>query len=440
MSSFNNLKMRNKLFAMLTLPLLGLLVLSVWGLVNKKQEANEMAQLQSLAGLAVKISAVVHETQKERGATALFIGSNGEKFNQELREQRVETDKKIAALRSYLETFNVDEVDNAFSKKLSGSMSTLSMIKEKRKKINYLSLNAKEAIAFYTNLNGSFLGAISTITNLSTNPELSMLLVSYVNFLQGKERAGIERAVLSNTFANGYFLPGMSRKFGELVAAQNTYFDNFNSFAPEKLKSVFRKKLHGDITDEVNRMRNLAFEHMADKDQFGVEAEDWFKTKTAEINRMKQVENEVNRYFLSRTSAIESNARSSFNILVILVLLFISITIYTALSASKKIERPLLQITEVAEKVSNGDLEHEVDYTGNDEIGLLANAFRQLIQSEQEKANVALNIAQGNLNVEFVVKSKMDVLGNAMLQMKQALQEKAEAMSTMVQNLKTSRE
>ena len=43
--------------------------------------------------LAVSISNLVHETQKERGATAGYVGSKGKKFTKRLPAQRLLTDK-----------------------------------------------------------------------------------------------------------------------------------------------------------------------------------------------------------------------------------------------------------------------------------------------------------------------------------------------------------
>ena len=45
------------------------------------------------------------------------------------------------------------------------------------------------------------------------------------------------------------------------------------------------------------------------------------------------------------------------------------------------ITRPLLQLTEVAEKVNSGDYECALDYKGNDEVGILTKTFNNLTAS-----------------------------------------------------------
>ncbi len=88
MSSFSNLKMVNKLGILVGVPLIGVLVFS-WMLFTAKYAVyKEMRLFENLTSLSVKIGALVHETQKERGRTAGFIGGGGKKFITELPAQR----------------------------------------------------------------------------------------------------------------------------------------------------------------------------------------------------------------------------------------------------------------------------------------------------------------------------------------------------------------
>src|SRR5689334_21739359 len=75
------------LFA-LFVPSLGLVLASSIIVAEKRATVSEMQKLTSLAGLATHVSALVHELQKERGASALFLGSKGQAMQHELPEQR----------------------------------------------------------------------------------------------------------------------------------------------------------------------------------------------------------------------------------------------------------------------------------------------------------------------------------------------------------------
>ncbi len=82
---------------------------------------------------------------------------------------------------------------------------------------------------------------------------------AYVNFLLAKERAGIERAVLTNTFARNSFAPGLFKKFNVLVTAQNTYSDVFLSLATNEQVAFFKEKMSAPPIASVNEMRKVAF-------------------------------------------------------------------------------------------------------------------------------------------------------------------------------------
>ena len=58
----------------------------------------EMDRFEGLVGLASRISAFVHEAQRERGASSLFLGAQGAQFGPELAAQRRRTDAALAAL------------------------------------------------------------------------------------------------------------------------------------------------------------------------------------------------------------------------------------------------------------------------------------------------------------------------------------------------------
>mgnify|MGYP003424011539 FL=1 len=98
------MKIRGKLFLMLLLPVLGMFGFSAYLLWEKWHVVDEMKTLGVMSGLSVTASGLTHELQRERGMSAGYVGSHGEKFGKELDAQRPVTDRKVADLRTYLET------------------------------------------------------------------------------------------------------------------------------------------------------------------------------------------------------------------------------------------------------------------------------------------------------------------------------------------------
>src|SRR5207244_2868036 len=91
---------------------------------------------------------------------------------------------------------------------------------------------------------------------------------------------------------------------------------------------------------------------------------------------------------------------------------------------AKSITEPLTHLITVAREIGDsGDLDQNIDIHRNDEIGALATTFNNMVAYLKEMAGVSMAVAEGDLTVEVVPRSKRDTLGNAFLRMSHGLQE-----------------
>ncbi|MBE9535658.1 MAG: nitrate- and nitrite sensing domain-containing protein, partial [Proteobacteria bacterium] len=155
-----DLKIKHKLGLMILFPVLYLVYLCAVDVINKQHVVDETQQISSLGDLAVNISALVHELQKERGATAGFLGSKGAKFVTELPAQRKLTDEKITALNSFLGSFDQAPFGEEFGAFLGKALAEIKKIGSTRGSVNSLDIKLGAALAYYTNMNGAFLNSI----------------------------------------------------------------------------------------------------------------------------------------------------------------------------------------------------------------------------------------------------------------------------------------
>ncbi len=95
-----------------------------------------------------------------------------------------------------------------------------------------------------------------------------------------------------------------------------------------------------------------------------------------------------------------------------------------AFLTAKSITEPLTHLITVAREIGDsGDLDQSIDIHRNDEIGALATTFNNMVAYLKEMASVSMAVAEGDLAVEVVPRSKRDTLGNAFLRMSHGLQE-----------------
>ncbi|HMQ55520.1 MAG TPA: methyl-accepting chemotaxis protein, partial [Anaerolineae bacterium] len=94
-------------------------------------------------------------------------------------------------------------------------------------------------------------------------------------------------------------------------------------------------------------------------------------------------------------------------------LLLIGAISVAAFFIARSISRPLVAVSQVAARLAEGDVDQEVTVRRQDEIGRLADAFRQMISYQRQMAAGAEQLAQGDLRVKIAPQSERDVLGHA---------------------------
>ncbi|MBF0320893.1 MAG: nitrate- and nitrite sensing domain-containing protein [Nitrospirae bacterium] len=403
----DNVKLKTKLVLLLILPLAGFLYFSITGIADRYVALKEMKSLHTLAALATNISALVHEAQKERGMTAGFIGSKGSKFTTELPAQRTKTDERIKELNDFLQGFDPKSYGSGFKEKLDLALKHLAALKDKRDAASALKIPAPEAIGYYSTTIADFLNLVSDIAGLSTNADVVKSAVAYINFLQGKERAGIERATISNTFAAGSFSPGMFVKFTSLVAAQETYNSMFFSFAADAQKEFYKSRMAGKTIDEVERMRKIAVEKSAEGN-FNIDPTYWFNTMTDKINLLKEVENRLSDDLVAKAGALEKSARGYLLFYIILSVILTALTVAITYVTSSGILRQLggepSAVVAIAQQVAGGDL--TVSFGSAKATGLYA-AMKEMVENLQ---GVVTNVMAAS---KAVTSASQDVMENA---------------------------
>lgn len=124
-----------------------------------------------------------------------------------------------------------------------------------------------------------------------------------------------------------------------------------------------------------------------------------------------------------REAQVQVNAALTTLLIVSLIsgLLVLAAMSFLAWIVGSRIAMPIIRIKDIATEIARGDLTQTVDVTSNDEVGELAESFRDMTASLQRKAKAAEEIARGNLAVEIEIASNADVLGKSMQSMKNSI-------------------
>jgi methyl-accepting chemotaxis protein len=398
MNHLYKLNFKYKLLTMLLIPVLGLVWFSqaeVRRTISLGEESNKLLQI---AQLSVKASALVHELQKERGMSAGFLGSKGAKFGQELPKQRQQTDQKVGELNDYLAGFSSEPFGSQFQGVLKNALDDLVKITDTRAKVSALGIETKAALGYYTGMNGKFLTLIGYMPKLSSIGEINNSATAYVNFLLSKERAGIERAVLTNTFSNNEFGKGMYLKFTNLVSEQNTYINMYLALANPEQKQFYDEKMDDPQVKEVQQMRQVALS-ANELNNFGIDANHWFKTITAKINLLKQVENKLSADIQTQSTSVNDAASQAVLFASILTAVTLGLTLLLSLTFIRIIMKQLgadpVKVQEIAESIAQGNLKVSAEDSNQKQVGVMA----AMVTMQQKLSQVIGDVARGAENI-----------------------------------------
>jgi len=139
---------------------------------------------------------------------------------------------------------------------------------------------------------------------------------------------------------------------------------------------------------------------------------------------LEQAVTESNKAFDQARKSAERATNWNFVATTVGTALAILLGIFVAYYTAKSITEPLTHLITVAREIGDsGDLDQNIDIHRNDEIGALATTFNNLVAYLKEMAGVSMAVAEGDLTVEVVPRSKRDTLGNAFLRMSHGLQQ-----------------
>ncbi|MGF1881863.1 methyl-accepting chemotaxis protein [Vibrio splendidus] len=374
--NLTDMSFKQKIIALLTLPILGFLWLSVSAISKGVETTSEMSSLNQLTRLSVVYSELVHELQKERGMTAGFIGSQGTKFVSELRAQRTSADNRRNQRTEYWQSAEIDLPQiSRLNTEISQSLNQITSI---RNRVDSQSIPLSEALGYYTKLNAKLLSVSAFIAELSSDATITTETIAYYNFLQGKERAGIERAVLNNTFSKNEFGPGMLVKFISLVTEQNTYFSNFEVLGNPDNVRFFEQQLNDRSVAEVEKLRDVAESKMSG---FDVDPVYWFAQSTARIVQLKKTENQLADSLIALTDQKTQQAQSA---MMGSITMFVVITLFATFISFKAITdltTRVKDLTRVLSKVRHdNDLTVRATYEGNSELGQISSSLNETLE------------------------------------------------------------
>lgn len=266
-------------------------------LAAKRCELRELDRLMRTSALVQAVAHLVHELQRERGLSNLFLASGGRHWQQERLTQIGRSGDALAAVQLSFDGLDTDSADLRQGARLFArialALQGLEALVHLRQWVDRQALNPTQASAHFSHLISTLLAVVFEGADSATEPEISRALVALFNFMQGKEFAGQERATGSAMFAAHQVDSDGQQRLLHLIDSQERCLQTFRDFATPSLCAHWAAAPRAGDLAQLERMRRIVCTSAPGQALPGATGQEWFDACTARIDSMKQVEDRL---------------------------------------------------------------------------------------------------------------------------------------------------
>lgn len=381
----SSMRIATKLMIAVAIPFFALLALTGYNLTTRWNERSEMINLGQLAAGVADVSRLVHELQRERGLSTVFVGSKGGQLREELPQQRQLTNERRRAAVDFLAAQRAAATGD-YRAAIVAAESAVAELEAKRKQIDAFSITAPDSYRYFTQTIAALLAVSSEISKVSDNGNVATVISGYAAFMQGKERAGQERVTGASGVSAGKFDIASFARVLSLRAEQQAYFDTFEASATAAQRDFFKKTMSGRAVQDVARMRDIIAAGGLSGDLRGLEVKAWFDATTARIDLLKVIEDRISADLNTLAAGIQAEATKSLSLLAGIVAVVLVLCAIFVFVIARDIAVPMQALTGGMRQLADGNF--DVVLPGvrrKDEVGDIARAVDAFKLKLEEK-------------------------------------------------------
>ncbi|MBP1850750.1 methyl-accepting chemotaxis protein [Rhizobium halophytocola] len=387
-----------RLAAALSVPLIVLTALTYIEIADTWNAYRRATALVAAAEDAGTIGDLVHLLQAERGLTAGFIGSKGEKFSKELSVARRKTDNNLgdmtevfAAIRA---TGQQDLVDHA-----GETEAQLAELQSERAAIDAGTEAGASAFAYYTSTVGRLMDISREFSLDMASQGVTGQVLGFDLMMHVKELAGRERGMGNGFLSAGAFDPERYMGFVGLFGAQQALLDRFVQMMPPESKAIYEQDIDSRAARAVADMRADLLALGAKADLTLHSAPEWFKLTTQRIEEYKAIEDEALEELRGSAERVATSELRHALLVIALAGAGFVLSLVLGCSMVYTVVRPLGLLSGVLDKLAKGEIDvHVIHSEGHDEIGRMGQSIQSFIRST--RARVERERAQEQKAVE----------------------------------------
>ncbi|MFN4276215.1 MAG: methyl-accepting chemotaxis protein [Ferrovibrio sp.] len=262
-------------------------------LYEERQLRDEAPAAEKAIAYAIAIGHLANNLQRERGSSALFIGSRGREFREQLLAARGAMDQSADAVRQAV----ADCRSHALLAPLVAAGDELGRLLDQacraRPAIDNLDFTTQQSFANWTTPIRHGLESVRGIGYLLNNMTLARGLDAFLALLEGLEKSAQERATGSGALAAGRFDLPVFQRFMSLGFLQEADFAVFRSHATAGQAAFFDALREEPVFAAVQGLRGTIYDGFAHGSTGGIAAPHWFQVTTQRIEQINRARDRV---------------------------------------------------------------------------------------------------------------------------------------------------
>ena len=358
---------------------------------DKWNDAQNMHRVVAGSRVISRLSDLASALQKERGRSALFLGSSAlfpgsrdEEIERAMLKQRGETDNALSAAEEMVNGGALDDLSADAAKGLTDAIGSGRGIAGLRQKISDQAISALESNNAYTEVIQQILDVSTIVVREADQFEIKNLALA-VNFIQSAaERAALQRGVAAGGIGAGTFSARQLEKLTGLVAKQSEFLKLFSIFAPESVHEQFLAKFKTAEIEEATSARNAILASKPDEPWKGIDGAKWFELSTRPVEVMLAVQEELLQHTVAEAQRLKDEAQFRATATIFAGVVVVGLLLAIGIATIRSIVRPIRGMTETMGALAAGDLEHDIPGRDRrDEIGAMAQAVQVFKENAQ---------------------------------------------------------
>ncbi len=369
-----------------------------------EQSGQELQTIQHLVvntKLTNRASTVVNCLQVERGTSVVLLA--GGQLPVSLAQRQQETDSALKSFKRALKA-------STFSQKLQNTtLNTLQGLTALRAGVDNRSLSGVEVLEGYTALIRQLLSLYAVVANGVTSFGVGKAITSASILEEGKEAAGILRAVLSYTAASDRPVDNKTIQLildlsGRLSANLESPAIVINDADQSSLKLLFISPGYTQALAAVNTLVKKA-----NQGHYGINGPELFGSMTSFINDLAQLIQKVGDQNLARLQDLQKAKLSALYGMLGLITLVLLVVLITALWVIGRMLKTVTQLDAHIEALGTGkgNLTQEIPLKGKDEFAQLASHFNVFLASMRDLVQEVGQAAEGLQGIAQELASSM---------------------------------